>query len=84
LPEHDLARIVHEALVGKHFEECNRLLFVGFYAVGLALIRPAHDAILRVVSPKRFEILCIPRIAQLLHVLLIVASIHNPPHELLI
>ena len=58
-----------------NIDECNRLLFVGFYAVGWRLIRPAHDAILRVVSAKRFEILCIPRIVQLLHVLLILASI---------
>src|SRR5438093_13726940 len=55
---------------------------MGFYAVGWRLIRPAHDAILRVVSTKRFEMLCIPRIVQLPHVLQILTSVHNLPHEI--
>jgi hypothetical protein len=53
LRQHDLVGIVDEVLVRKHLEECNRRLFMGIYAVGGRLIRPAHDAILGV--GKAFE-----------------------------
>jgi hypothetical protein len=44
----------------------------------------AHEAILRAASRKRFEILRVPGVVQLLHVLQILASIHSPPHEMFI
>jgi hypothetical protein len=79
LPKHDLVRIVDEALVGEHLEKCNRLLFMGIYAMGRRLIRPPHDAIFRVIFPKCLQVLSIPGIIQLLHILQIRCSIHNAP-----
>src|SRR5579862_6536299 len=79
LAQHDLVRIVDEVLVRKHLEECNRLLFMGVYAMRGWLIRPAHDAVLSVIFSKRLQVLSIPRIIQFFHVLQIRRSIHNPP-----
>src|SRR5438552_2087320 len=45
------------------------------------LIRPAHDAILRVIFPKCLQVLSVPRIIQLLHILQICCSIHNAPRS---
>src|SRR5205823_5687538 len=83
LAQHDFVRIVDEVLVWEHLEECNRLLFMGVYAVGGRLIRPAHDAIVRVIFPKCLQVLSVPRIVQLLHILEICCSIHNAPRLLL-
>jgi len=52
LAHHDFVRIVDEVLVREHLEKRNRLLFMGIYAVGGRLVRPAHDAILRVILAK--------------------------------
>lgn len=49
------------------------------HAVRGQLIRPTHNAILRVIFSKRLQVLSVPRIIQLLHVLQIGCSIHNPP-----
>src|SRR5262250_3271076 len=57
LPQHDLVWIVDEMLVREHLEECNRLSFMGIYAMGGRLIRPAHDAIFRVITAERRKIL---------------------------
>jgi hypothetical protein len=66
-------------LVREHFEKCNRFLFVGVNAVCGRLIRPAHNAILRVKFPKYLQVLSVPRIIQLLHIFQIGCSIHNVP-----
>src|SRR4051794_26811852 len=84
LGQHDLVWIVDEMLVRKRLEECNRFLFVGVYAMGGRLIRPAHDAILRVIFPKYLQVLSVPRIIQLLHILEICCSIHSAPRGLCI
>jgi len=60
LAHHDFVRIVDEVLVREHLEKRNRLLFMGIYAVGGRLIRPAHDAILRVILAKCLQVLSIP------------------------
>jgi hypothetical protein len=79
LGQHDLVWIVDEMLVRKRLEECNRFLFVGVYAVWGRLIRPAHDAILRVIFPKCLQVLCVSRVIQFLHILQICCCIHNAP-----
>lgn len=79
LGQHDFVWIVDEMLVRERLEECNRLLFVGVYAVCGRLIRPAHDAILRVIFSKCSQVLCVPRIIQLRHILQICCCIHNEP-----
>jgi hypothetical protein len=82
LPQHDLVRIVDEMLVREHLEECNRLLFMGIYAMSWRLIRPAHDAIFRVIFPKCLQVLRVPRIIELPHILQICCSVRNAPRVL--
>jgi hypothetical protein len=77
LRQHDLVWVVDEMLVGKHFEKCNCLLFVRVNAVRWRLIRPAHNAVLGVITAERHKILRVPRIIQTLHILQVLASIHN-------
>ena len=69
-------------LVRERFGECNRFLFVGVYAVSGRLIWPAHDAILRVIFAKCLQVLSVPGVIQLPHILEIGYSIHNPPRHL--
>src|SRR4029079_11247727 len=68
LRQHDLIWMVGHVLVWKHFEECSRLLLVGIYAMGGRLIRPAYNAIFRVIFSKCLQVLSVPRIIQRLHI----------------
>ena len=77
LGQHDLVWVVDEVLVGKHLEKCNCLLLVRVKAVRWRLIRPAHNAVLGVITAERRKILRVPGIIQPLHILQVLASIHN-------
>ena len=77
LRQHDLVRIVDKVLVGKHLEKCNCLLLVRVNAVRWRLIRPAHNPVLGVITAERRKILRVPGIIQPLHILEVLASIHN-------
>jgi hypothetical protein len=77
LRQHDLVWVVDEVLVGKHLEKRNCLLLVRVNAVRWRLIRPAHNAVLGVITAERRKILRVPRIIQPLHILQVLASIHN-------
>ena len=81
LGEHDLVGIVDQMLVTEHFEESDRLLFMGIPAIRRWLIRLAYDAVLRVITPEGFEILGVPRIVERLHILQILRGIHSSPHS---
>src|SRR5438067_8552928 len=66
---HDFVRIVNQVLIRKHLEKCNRLLHVSFYPICGRLVRPAHDAIFRMVAPEGLKVLRIPGVVELPHVL---------------
>lgn len=82
LGEHDFVRIVDEVLVRKHLEKCNGLLFMRIHAVCGRLIGPPDDAIFGVIFPKGLQVLCVPRIIELSHILQIGCSVHSAPRVL--
>ena len=77
LRQHDLVGIVDEVLVGKHLEKGNCLLLVRINATRWRLIRPAYNAIRGMIAAERRKVLRIPRIIHALHILQVLASIHN-------
>src|SRR5215472_9665705 len=77
LSQHNLVWIVDEVLVREHLEECNSFLFVGVDAMCGWLIGPAHNAIFGVIFAKGLQVLRIPGIIQLFHVLQIGCSVHD-------
>jgi hypothetical protein len=76
LTEPDLVWIIDEVLVREHFKKRNGFLLMRFPAVGRGLIRPAHNAVFGVIAPEGCEILRVPRVVQIFHVLQIFGRVH--------